>query len=170
MGYECYTKGEGERMSKKQTKSVVMPDQTSHGITVSIHNDGASEYVELENLSSASQPLAGWVLASLSGGQLFDLPDIVLDPGQVVRFHSGSDAVHQPPRDYILTKENVWSNRADSAILFDVDGYEVSRDMHGAVTTNKPKVLIEEENGKRYMEDAGVPDRDRPGPDVDSHT
>jgi len=86
--------------------------------------DKGAEYVDLRNVGSEPQDLAGWLLLSEKGGQRCDLAGI-LQPGATLRIWAraidadkeGFNCGHQ---------ENIWNNSdLDRAILYDAQGAEV---------------------------------------------
>jgi len=93
-----------------------------------ILNDALREQVTIVNGGTMAQPMDGWALASLRGERVYAFPaDLILLPGMEVTIHSGQEAHDHPPYDLLWTQEQVWSNRADTAVLFDAHGVEVDR-------------------------------------------
>ncbi len=122
-----------------------------------MHNNGLREHVEIENRSLVAQPLTGWVLASLRGNQFYVFPAVIVTPDETIRVHSGSNTVSNPPHDWLWTKENVWRNASDVAVLFDVEGQEIARHAYPAghrfgKSFHKVKVLIAQ-NGEFTIAD-----------------
>ena len=107
-----------------------------------VHNDGLRESVTIVNRGTMAQPMSGWVLATLPGGQVYIFPDdIILMPGSVVVIHSGQDALVNSPPDLFWTHDQIWNNQKDTAILFDVHGLEVDRWVypHGRISGSAAK-------------------------------
>ena len=93
-----------------------------------ILNDALREHVTIVNGGTMAQPMDGWALASLRGERVYAFPaDLILLPGMEVTIHSGQEAQDHPPCDLLWTQEQVWNNRADTAVLFDAHGVEVDR-------------------------------------------
>lgn len=138
-------------MSKRKSKPIELPDITGGKIHICVHNAGLSEFVEIQNHSQIEQPLTGWSLATLTGNQIYKFSPVVLPPSAVIRVHSGLDAINAPPRDWVWTTENVWSNRADVAVLFDITGAEIARHAYpnarqAGPACHKEKVLVNTNN------------------------
>ncbi|MEK7323946.1 MAG: lamin tail domain-containing protein [Chloroflexota bacterium] len=95
-----------------------------------VHNDALREHVTLVNRGTLAQPLGGWALATLRGERIYFFPDdMILRAGMRVAVHSGQDVPDRPPHDLRLawTREQMWNNRRDVAVLFDANGAEVDR-------------------------------------------
>ena len=120
----------------KQTAQIVHTGQLEgvNLIIKKINNDGLQESVAIVNQGTVAQPMSGWTLASLRGKLFFQFPDnLILLPGMKVVVHSGQQKDGQVQRGFtgqinlFWTNEQVWNNRGDMAILFDVDGVVVDR-------------------------------------------
>lgn len=115
---------------------------------IHVHNDGLRESVTIINRGTIAQPMSGWALATLRGGQVYTFPDdFTLLPGLKVFIHSGQGAPENSPRGLFWTHEQRWNNRSDTAILFDVHGLEVGRWVypHGRISgsaVQRPKLLV----------------------------
>ena len=113
-----------------------------------IQNDGLSESAIIVNQGTTAQPMSGWALATLRGGEVYLFPDdLVLRPGAMVIIHSGQDAPENSTRDLFWTHEQRWNNQSDTALLFDVHGLEVDRRAypHGRISGSAaihPKRLV----------------------------
>ena len=93
-----------------------------------ILNEALREHVTIVNGGTMAQPMAGWALASLRGKRVYAFPaDLILLPGMEMTIHSGQEAHDHSPCDLLWTQEQVWNNRADTAVLFDAHGVEVDR-------------------------------------------
>ena len=120
----------------KQTSQIVRTGQLE-GVKLiinKIHNDGLQESVSIQNQGTVSQPMSGWILASLRGQLFYTFPDnLIFLPGLTVVVHSGEQIQGQVRSNQIAqvdvfwTNEQVWNNRGDMAILFDVNGIEIDR-------------------------------------------
>ena len=125
----------------------------------SVQNDGLREFVTIINQGTISQPMTGWVLASLRGQAFYLFPDgLVLRPAWLIVIRSGQEESQKPPRDQAIqadllwSSQQVWNNHSDTAILFDANGLEIDRYSypHNRVTgsgANHRKVLIHNEDG-----------------------
>lgn len=111
-----------------------------------VRADGLSEYVAIGNRGEIDQPLTGWALASLHGQEVFEFPaGAVVPPGGEVRVLSGEQASPASARDLLWVRENVWSNRSDTVLLFDQKGHEVHRFTYPRATireNRRPKLKI----------------------------
>jgi len=90
--------------------------------------DEFEEAVTIANRGQIDQPLTGWALATLHGGQVFEFPaGTFLPPGGQVRVLSGEQARPAGRNEFLWSREYLWSNESDTALLFDEKGHEVSR-------------------------------------------
>jgi hypothetical protein len=118
-----------------------------------VHADGVSEYVTVINRGSMDQPLTDWALVSLHGIDVYLFPPgLVLSAGGSVRVVSGEVAESTAPGDLVWMRQSIWSNRSDTALLFDNLGHEVTRFTYPRATireNRKPKlkILIREIDG-----------------------
>lgn len=116
--------------------------------------DGLTESVTVANRGTIDQPLTGWALATLHGGQVFQFPDgATLRPGGTVRVLSGEQAQPASPGEFLWVREAIWSNRADTALLFDQKGHEVNRRTYPRPTlreNRRPKLKILDQDREGY--------------------
>lgn len=84
-----------------------------------------AELVSIKNNSTKSVNLAGWQLISVEGNQVYEFPDVTLQPGETVTIASGPDAVES---EGVLkwTSRQIWLNSGDAAKLQNVKGEVVS--------------------------------------------
>lgn len=141
-------------MSKARSMPTAMHEAPGAHLTISEVRAGDSvEQVTIVNRGQTDQPLTGWALASLHGLEVFRFPDgTVLPAGGEIRVFSGEAARAFAPRDLVWTRERVWSNRSDSAMLFDNRGHEVTR-------LTYPRPTIREERPPKLK----ILERDRDG-------
>ncbi len=122
-----------------------MPERTSQVIRMGqlkgakvkvkeVKNDGLHEYVTIINRGTVTQPMSGWVLASLRGQAFYPFTDdLMLEPGMVVKVQSGQlepKAAQEEQgalKRLLWTIGQVWNNHGDTAILFDANGLEIDR-------------------------------------------
>lgn len=84
------------------------------------------EYVDLENIGTEAQDLAGWVLESEKGEQKCDLHGL-LEPGATLRIWALEKNLIEGGFNCGF-KKNIWNNDdKDDAVLYDAQGVEVSR-------------------------------------------
>lgn len=90
-----------------------------------ISKDLEAELVSIKNNSTKSVNLAGWQLISVEGNQIYEFPDVTLQPGETVTIASGPDAVES---EGVLkwTSRQIWLNSGDAAKLQNVKGEVVS--------------------------------------------
>jgi hypothetical protein len=130
-----------------------------------VKNDGLQESATIINRGTVTQPMSGWVLASLRGQAFYPFPDdLMFEPGMIVEVQSGQlepKKIHKD-RDvleYLLwTIGQVWNNHSDTAILFDANGLEIDRHSypHERVmgsNANHRKILIRKDEGFEIVND-----------------
>ena len=131
-----------------------------------VKNDGLQEYVTIINRGTVTQPMSGWVLASLRGQAFYPFPDdLMFEPGMIVEVQSGQLEPKKKPNDrdvienLLWTIGQVWNNHSDTAILFDANGLEIDRHSypHERVigsSANRRKILIRNEDGFEIVNDS----------------
>lgn len=95
------------------------------GLVYRVESD---EYVEITNLGSEPQDLAGWVLKDISEGYpSFTFPSYILASGANIRVYTNE--VHPESGGFSFGYgKAIWNNKnPDTAALFDTEGREVSR-------------------------------------------
>lgn len=144
----------------KEPEPMYMPQGPGADVVIDeVHADGLVEYVDIENRGQIDQPLTGWALASLHGGEVFRFPaGEIISPGKHLRVLSGEQAPAGSGQNLLWKRESIWSNRSDTALLFDNRGREVSRRTYPRATireARKPKlkVLVQERDGD-HLRDA----------------
>lgn len=119
-----------------------------------VRADGLTEYVAIGNRGEIDQPLTGWALASLHGQEVFEFPaGAVVPAGGEVRVLSGEQARAASAHDFLWVRENVWSNRSDTVLLFDQKGHEVTRFTYPRATireSRRPKLKILDQDREGY--------------------
>jgi len=128
-------------------------------IIAEVHADGGpTEYVTIVNRGTVDQPLTGWAIASMHGLGVFSFPaGTVLPAGGMLRILSGEGAQALGRGDLVWVQENVWSNRSDTVLLFDLQGHEVARRTYPRPTIRenrvpKRKMLVRERAGYRLVD------------------
>lgn len=131
-----------------------------------VKNDGLHEYVTIVNRGTVTQPMSGWVLASLRGQAFYPFTDdLMLEPGMVVKVESGQLEPKEKQKDQGALKKllwtigQVWNNHSDTAILFDANGLEIDRlsypyERATGSSANHRKILIKGEGGFEIVNDA----------------
>ncbi|MBA7574889.1 hypothetical protein ES708_16704 [subsurface metagenome] len=95
------------------------------GLVYRVESD---EYVEITNLGSEPQDLAGWMLKDISEGYpSLTFPSYILEPGASIRVYT--DEIHPEWGGFSFGYgKAIWNNKApDTAALYDAQGQEVSR-------------------------------------------
>lgn len=95
------------------------------GLVYRVESD---EYIEIANLGSEPQDLAGWVLKDISEGYpSFTFPSYVLAPGQSIRVYTNE--IHPEYGGFSFGYgKAIWNNNdPDTAVLYNAQGQEVSR-------------------------------------------
>lgn len=145
-------------MAKPDSYPVESPQLDGAHITIAeLQAEGPEEYVTIKNTGTVAQPLTNWVLASLRGETFYEMPDgLILHPNSRVRIHSGPAAESNPPTDFVWTRESVWNDKGDTAVLFDTNGHEVARLSHGSppVETRGGKLLYRDDDGGLRIEES----------------
>jgi hypothetical protein len=142
-------------VSKARSMPTAMQEAPgAHLIISKVRAGDTIEQVTIVNRGQVDQPLTGWALASLHGLEVFRFPDgTVLPADGEIRVLSGEAARAFTARDLVWTRESVWSNRSDSAILFDNQGHEVTRLTYPRPTIREdrpPKLKVLEHDREGY--------------------
>jgi competence protein ComEC len=138
MTYDIYPSNDVPPVDCSIPSDITHDPTTSVGNNVQITNifyDGlvyrteSDEYVEITNLGSEPQDLAGWVLKDISdNGPSFTFPSYVLDPGQSIRVYTNE--IHEEYGGFSFGYgQAIWQNDPphDVSVLFNDQGIEVSR-------------------------------------------
>jgi len=130
-----------------------------------VKNDGLHEYITIANRGTVTQPMSGWVLASLRGQAFYPFSDdLMLEPGMVVKIQSGqlepkaTQADRGALKNLLWTIGQVWNNHSDTAILFDANGLEIDRlsyphERAMGSSANRRKILINGDGGFEIVND-----------------
>ncbi|MBK8824100.1 MAG: lamin tail domain-containing protein [Anaerolineales bacterium] len=124
------------------------------------------KYVAIVNRGTVTQPMSGWVLASLRGQAFYPFTDdLMLEPGMVVKIQSGQlepKAAQEEQgalKRLLWTIGQVWNNNGDTAILFDANGVEVDRLSYPyervmGSSASRRKILIGGDSGFEIVNDS----------------
>lgn len=83
----------------------------------------SGESVLIVNNDDKGIDMTGWKLVEWNHNRTYTFPDgFILESGKSVRIVSGPLAMSQPPQQLLWTKDSVWENRGDKAILYNKDG------------------------------------------------
>lgn len=123
-----------------------------------VYADGLTEYVAIANRGTVEQPLSGWALATLHGQEVFLFPQgTVLGWGAHIRVLSGEQAQPASRQELLWTRQSIWNNRSDTALLFDDGGREVNRFTYPRPTARESRVpkrkLLVQDLGGYHLED-----------------
>jgi micrococcal nuclease len=78
------------------------------------------EYVEIKNYGDAVVSLSNWTISD-SGGNSFVLPDIYLNPGEMLSIHTGI-GVNTETNFYLKSHRQIWDNEEDAVYLYNSAG------------------------------------------------
>lgn len=96
--------------------------QLRKGIKViNVHYSSSDEYVELMNTTEKPVNLKGLILISGTNFQQYVFGEIILEPGQIIKLHSGPDAT-----GLVWTYEYVHRDTTDGVLLNEMDGSYLS--------------------------------------------
>ncbi|WP_042476730.1 MBL fold metallo-hydrolase [Bacillus ndiopicus] len=90
-----------------------------------ISKDLINEIVVLQNTGDESVSLQGWKLISVEGDQVFNFPNITLQPSDKLSITSGPDAKDSRGK-LKWTSKQIWANSGDAAQLINAKGEIVS--------------------------------------------
>ncbi|MGE7692194.1 MBL fold metallo-hydrolase [Lysinibacillus sp. NPDC097214] len=90
-----------------------------------VSKDLIEEIVGIKNNGNEAVSLKGWQLISIEGAQVFNFPNVTLQPGKTFYVTSGSNA--REGQNYLKwTKKQIWLNDGDAAQLRNAKGDIVS--------------------------------------------
>ncbi len=97
---------------------------TSKNVEI-VSKDLIEEIVGIKNNSNEAVSLKDWQLISIEGAQVFNFPNVILQPGKTFYVTSGSNA--REGQNYLKwTKKQIWLNDGDAAQLRNAKGDIVS--------------------------------------------
>lgn len=105
------------------TSSITLPKKSDKVELVS--KDLQAEIVEIQNNSDVAVSMQGWQLLSVEGDQVFNFPNMTLQPGETIYVTSGPDATADANK-LQWTKKQIWLNSGDGAQLRNAKGEVVS--------------------------------------------
>lgn len=84
-----------------------------------------NEIVAIQNNTTEAVSLKDWQLVSIKGNQIFNFPNVTLQPGKIIYVTSGSRA--REGQNYLKwTGKQIWLNDGDGAQLLNAKGGIVS--------------------------------------------
>lgn len=110
--------------AKEWASSVTPTPAVKEGIEI-ISKDLENEIVAIQNNTTQAVDLKDWQLVSIEGNQVFNFPNVTVQPGKNIYVTSGSSA--REGQDYLKwTGRQIWLNDGDAAQLLNAKGEIVS--------------------------------------------
>ena len=110
--------------AKEWSNSVAATPSTKVGVEI-ISKDLENEIVAIQNNTAQSVSIKDWQLISIEGNQIFNFPNVTLQPGKIIYVTSGSTA--REGQNYLKwTGRQIWLNDGDRAQLLNSKGEIVS--------------------------------------------
>lgn len=107
------------------SNSIVQQNTNSTSEVVIDSKNVEDEIVAIKNNGTESVNLMDWQLVSVEGNQIFNFPNITLQPGDTIYITSGPEA--KDGNGYIQwTRRQIWLNSGDEARLINPEGEIVS--------------------------------------------
>ncbi|MFJ7891110.1 MBL fold metallo-hydrolase [Lysinibacillus xylanilyticus] len=111
--------------SKEWSGTIASAPQTTSASVEIVSKDLIEEIVGIKNNSNEAVSLKDWQLISIEGNQVFNFPNVTLQPGKTIYVTSGSNA--RDGQNYLKwTKKQIWLNDGDAAQLRNAKGAIVS--------------------------------------------
>jgi len=111
--------------SKEWSGTIASAPQTTSASVEIVSKDLIEEIVGIKNNSNEAVSLKDWQLISIEGNQVFNFPNVTLQPGKTIYVTSGSNA--RDAQNYLKwTKKQIWLNDGDAAQLRNAKGAIVS--------------------------------------------
>ncbi|AVK86114.1 competence protein [Lysinibacillus sp. B2A1] len=120
------TDGVNYDVHSKEWSGAIASTPPQNAATVEIvSKDLVDEIVGIKNNGSEAVSLKDWQLISIEGNQVFQFPNVTLQPGKIMYVTSGTDA--REGQNYLKwTKKQIWLNDGDAAQLKNAKGELVS--------------------------------------------
>lgn len=116
--------GTNASTTQATSANIAKPKTTSANVEI-VSKDLIEEIVGIENNGNEAVPLKGWQLISIEGDQIFNFPNVTLQPGKTIYVTSGSNA--REGQNYLKwTNKQIWLNDGDAAQLRNAKGDIVS--------------------------------------------
>lgn len=110
--------------AKEWSNNIATTPLKKEGIDI-ISKDLENEIVAIRNNTAEAVDLKDWQLVSIEGNQIFNFPNVMLQPGQIIYVTSGSAA--REGQNYLKwTGRQIWLNDGDAAQLLNARGEIVS--------------------------------------------
>lgn len=116
--------GTNASTSQVTSTNIAKPKTTSANVEI-VSKDLIDEIVGIKNNGNEAVSLKGWQLISIEGDQVFNFPNVTLQPGKTIYVTSGSNA--REGQNYLKwTNKQIWLNDGDAAQLRNTKGDIVS--------------------------------------------
>ena len=110
--------------SKEWSGAIVTTPPNTVSVEI-VSKDLIDEIVGIKNNGSEAVSLKDWQLISIEGNQVFQFPNVTLQPGKIIYVTSGTDA--REGQNYLKwMKKQIWLNDGDAAQLKNAKGELVS--------------------------------------------
>ncbi|MFJ7668157.1 MBL fold metallo-hydrolase [Lysinibacillus sp. NPDC097195] len=119
------TDGVSYQVSAKEWDGTIAEKPTlQQGVEI-VSKDLIEEVVAIKNNGPDTVSLKDWQLVSIEGNQVFNFPNVMLQPGKTIYVTSGTNA--REGQNYLKwTTRQIWLNDGDSAQLLNAKGAVVS--------------------------------------------
>lgn len=114
----------GKETSSVETGNILSKEEPTTAIEI-VSKDLVTEIVGIKNSGQHAVSLKDWQLISIEGHQVFNFPNLSLQPGKTIFITSGTNA--QEGQNYLKwTTKQIWLNAGDAAQLRNEKGELVS--------------------------------------------
>ncbi|WP_342544290.1 MBL fold metallo-hydrolase [Lysinibacillus sp. FSL W7-1291] len=115
----------GKETSKVETSKKPTEIEVSAPAIEIVSKDLVTEIVGIKNNGQQAVSLKDWQLVSIEGNQVFNFPNLTLQPGKIIYITSGANA--REGQNYLKwTTKQIWLNDGDAAQLCNEKGELVS--------------------------------------------
>lgn len=114
----------GKETSSVETGNILSKEEPTTAIEI-VSKDLVTEIVGIKNSGQQAVSLKGWQLISIEGHQVYNFPNLSLQPGKIIYITSGTNA--REGQNYLKwTTKQIWLNDGDAAQLRNEKGELVS--------------------------------------------
>jgi len=114
----------GKETSSVETGNILSKEEPTTAIEI-VSKDLVTEIVGIKNSGQHAVSLKDWQLISIEGHQVYNFPNLSLQPGKTIYITSGTNA--REGRNYLKwTTKQIWLNAGDAAQLRNEKGELVS--------------------------------------------
>lgn len=119
------TNGVNYEVSAKEWSGAIVTTTEAKNDVEIISKDLVNEIVAIQNNGVEVITLENWQLVSIEGNQMFNFPNVMLEPGKTIYVTSGTNA--REGQNYLKwTSKQIWLNDGDGAQLRNAKGDIVS--------------------------------------------